>query len=162
MIVYMKNRRFRTIFFMVLTFLFAVSFLTVQIIRDRIHDIHAIPLTIMNTIDSQGMICATDATYNWAKDCLMFSIELKDIKDTTAIQAKWLATDGKDTIIWITDMTETDDTVILTGTLDRDRLSSNTWQLYVSILDENGETLTLSNRNTTDSGIPLFTMICES
>ncbi|MGM9941904.1 MAG: hypothetical protein ACI32N_07960 [Bulleidia sp.] len=157
----MRHRRFRTIVFMVLTFLFAVSFLTVQIIRDRIHDIHAIPLNITPSNDTQAMITATDAAYNWAKDCLMFSIEVQGIRDTEAIQAKWLAGDGSDTIIWNSEMQETADTVILTGTLKRDMIAGNAWQLYVTILDENGDALTCANTNMTNSGIPLFTLISD-
>ena len=60
---------------MILTMIFATAFLYAQSVRNRIHDIIAVPLHVTSQ-QAQAGIIATDAAYNWVKDTLMFSIEV--------------------------------------------------------------------------------------
>ena len=83
---------------MILSTAFAAAFLYAQSVRNRIHDIIAIPLHVASQ-QAQAGIIATDAAYNWAKDILMFSIEvsLYDVNDS--VYGTWIITNEKNTIM---------------------------------------------------------------
>lgn len=158
----MRKIHFKTAFWMILSTAFAAAFLYAQSVRNRIHDIIAIPLHV-TAQHAQAGIIATDAAYNWAKDTLMFSIEvsLSDLDD--AVYGEWIITNEKNTIMMKSEpvKTENQDLIILQGNIPRRQLTAGEWTVLAQVKNDDEHPLQLSNNNPQEGGIPIIRFISD-
>lgn len=158
----MRKIHFKTAFWMILSTAFAAAFLYAQSVRNRIHDIIAIPLHVASQ-QAQAAIIATDAAYNWAKDILMFSIEvsLYDVNDS--VYGTWIITNEKNTIMMKSEPvnTENQDLIILQGNIPRRQLNAGEWTVLAQVMNDDDYSLQLTNRNPQDGGIPIISFISD-
>ena len=148
---------------MVLTMVFAGAYLYAQNVRDRIHDIIAIPLHTTSVKDGQAGIIATDASYNWAKDILMFSIEVSINNMDEIINGEWIVTNGTDTIVLQSEPVETEnrDLIILQGSVHRKDISEGEWTISASIVDDSHTPVSVYNTNVQEDCIPVVSFISD-
>lgn len=158
----MKKLHFKTVFWMSLSIAFACAFLYAQSVRNRIHDIIAIPLHVSSQ-QAQAGIIATDAAYNWAKDTLMFSIEVSINHVDDSVYGEWIITDGNNTIMMKskTVQTENKDLIILQGNVPRKQLNAGEWTILAQINDDDDHPLQLTNNNPQEGGIPIVSFISD-
>lgn len=152
----MKKYSAKLVIWMIVSAFFALAFFYSRQARTRIHDIHALPLLISETNKNDFYINAIDADYNWFQDFMMFSVEMNRQTDE-ALHAEWTFINGEDVITIETNSTSS----ILTSKMNRSMLHAGTWQVFVSLKNNSGSLLELTNSNSTDYGIPVFTFICN-
>lgn len=160
----MKRNRFRLYFWMGMTAFTAVFFLYGQTARTRVHDLMALNLIQTDRQDYDASIIATDITYNWARDCLMFSMEVTVEDGISSIIGTWTVTGGTDSCTVTGEpvtVTDPDAVYVLTGTVKRKDFDKGENRIHAEILDENGNELILSNRSDGQSGILLFSLISD-
>lgn len=147
---------------MILTMIFATAFLYAQSVRNRIHDIIAVPLHVTSQ-QAQAGIIATDAAYNWVKDTLMFSIEVSVNNVDVSVHGEWIITDGNNTIMMKSKpvQTENKDLIILQGNIPRSQLNTGEWTVLAQIRDEADHPLQLTNSNPQEGSIPIVSFISD-
>lgn len=152
----MKKIHTKLIIWIIVTSVFALGFLYASFARTRIHDIHAVPLTVSSSLNSDTYITSTDADYNWFQDTMMFSIEIHPGNSNINFISDWTFINDKK-LVTMDSISSTSS--IITATIPRSELHKGTWNVYVT-LNSNGNT-DLTNSNTTEHGIPVFTFICN-
>lgn len=150
----MKKFRTELIIWITVTSFFAIAFLYASQARTRIHDIHAIPLTVSSSNNSDNYITSTDADYNWFQDIMMFSIEIHPGNSDTAFISDWTFINDDDKIT-LSSISST--STIITAAIPRSKLYKGTWNVYVALNDD----ISVTNTNVTEYGIPVFTFICN-
>ena len=147
---------------MILTMIFATAFLYAQSVRNRIHDIIAVPLHVTSQ-QAQAGIIATDAAYNWVKDTLMFSIEVSVNNVDVSVYGEWIITDGNNTIMMKSKpvQTENKDLIILQGNIPRSQLNTGEWTVLAQVMNDDDYSLQLTNRNPQDGGTPIISFISD-
>ena len=149
----MKKIHTKLIIWIAVTSFFALGFLYASLARNRIHDIHAVPLTVSSSFNTDTYITSTDADYNWFQDTMMFSIEVHPGTSDKDFISDWTFINDKDKV---TLYSISSTSSVITATIPRSRLHEGTWDVYVT-LNHND----ITNSNVTEYGIPVFTFICN-
>lgn len=147
-----------------MTAITAMCFLYAQSARSRIHNLTAVSLISSGKDSYDASIVATDITYNWAQDCLMFSMEVTVEDDIPSITGVWTVS-GEENSCTVTGepvtVTSRDDVYVLTGTVKRKDIDRGSNEIHAGLLDGNGKELVLSNRTDSELGILLFRLISD-